>query len=297
MHKIAVIGANSFLAKKLLKRLSGELYTCSLFGKNKQAGFDTYPFVEFNYPEKAIDFSILLESDSIFYFAAAGVQASLQTSAELIYGVNTFLPITIANYLTEQQYGGQLITFGSYFEIGSQAKFVYFNEQELAQTELPVPNAYCASKRLLTRQFTNNMHSFNWYHLILPTIYGPGEDSNRLIPYLIAKLINNEPLKITKGLQTRQYVHADDILDLLENFIIPQKVEKGIYNLSGNSCSTVRELTNMVYSVLEKSFEKTEIISRSDENMLVLLLNNKKIFQSTGWMPKISIEAGIKSYL
>lgn len=297
----AIIGSNSFLAQYIIRELAGNNINAVLYGSSPSEEFPSLNFEVFNFPEHEIDYTGLLDFDSIIYTAGAGIQANRNETPEIIYELNSFTPIRLANTLSANSYKGKLLTFGSYFEIGNEINEKYYSENEIVTCLNEVPNHYCTSKRLLSRYLSSFLPVLNFYHLILPNIYGKGENTQRLIPYLLHAIANNEPIKLTSGEQVRQYIHAADIAKSVLD-IINENYPNGFYNLCRSEAIQIKSLVKKIIAVAGK----TDILSelnlfgtkdRSDTAMPYLLLNNTKAVNTFRYQPQISIEEGIKTYL
>lgn len=293
MTRTAIIGSSSFLASYIIKDLEKENHKLTLFSREKTN--DRHSFSAFAYPGSVPDYSLFLDFDVIIFVAAGGVQSSKKYSSDEIYALNAFLPITLSNFLDDNNFIGKFISFGSYFEIGGYNELKSFTETEVALSNFDVPNHYCLSKRLLTRFVNDSLSKINHYHIMLPSIYGKNENENRLIPYLISSLENDKDLKLTAGTQIRQFLHAKDVSEFVM-MICNQSIEKGIYNLAPNNHNLVRELVETVFNHFGKDFSVAlGKIQRQDESMQVLLLDSSKA-RNLGWQPKIALKEGILDY-
>ena len=286
--KIAILGSDSFLAKQL----------SSSFQSN---GWNVTPFSRtttdrFSFPDAVPSIVKLTSFDVIVLTASAGVQAGSGVSATDLYGINLFYPVELITQLGEHGFNGIMITFGSYFEIGNCGDDRALNEIDLVHTPYVARNAYSLSKRLLTR-FRDSFHeSFRWFHVVLPTIYGKGERSARLIPYLIESARLQKDLSVTAGLQVRQYLHTDDVSTFVE-MALTNRIPADIYNLAPAGSVTISELRSLTIHLANPGYRGSiEIKTGRDEDMKVLKLDASKA-NSRGWLPKVSLEAGINSYL
>ena len=111
---------NFFLAKKYISYfVNNEAFELLLFGsKNEVLTTKDTIFFKYSLPNFELKLEEVLTCDVVFYFSAAGVQANVKTETDLIYKVNTYEPISISQYLDENDFQGKFITFCSYFEIG-----------------------------------------------------------------------------------------------------------------------------------------------------------------------------------
>lgn len=299
--KIAIIGGNSFLGKQLFLRLVGANKQASfhIFGSSIEAKWienDSITFHQYVFPNAALDYRLLSTFDAIYFCSATGVQSNMVVTEEMIYGLNTFEPIKVAIELEKNNFKGRFITFGSYFEIGSNTIEKNFSENEVVFAQGNVPNHYCNSKRMLSRYVSGNLHKINWFHFVLPTIYGPTENPMRLIPYLINSILNNEPIKVTSGTQLRQYIHIDDVVDLIVK-ILNEDSKGSIYNVAPLESISIKELIETIFDTMNYNADNVSIINRVDENMKFLALDTTKTKEVFNWQPKISLIEGIKTYL
>lgn len=300
MKKIAIIGCNSFLARNFVEACGRENFFY-LYGRTLHHDYDAlvnYEYIEFNYPSNKLNLDDFLNYDVIIYTAAGGVQANLNASNLLTYQINTFFPIDLVTHLEYNNFRGKIITFGSYFEIGNNDKFAPFNEEAIIFAHGKIPNSYCDSKRLLTRFYSNKQFNIIWYHLILPSLYGPGEDENRLIPYLVNSLRTKMEPRLSSGEQVRQYLYISDLLTLI-TLIIEQDVKADIYNVAGLGIPLkIKELVARVFDMFKIEKPESQSITTRDQGMLYLALDDSKIRATVkNWEPVIDLNNGLKRYL
>jgi nucleoside-diphosphate-sugar epimerase len=298
--KVALIGSNSFLAQYILREFLQFNITPELFGLFKNPENPELVFHRFQWPDFPINLASLLNFDIIVYTAGAGIQADLQEPRELIYELNSFLPIRILNFLSVNNFRGKVITFGSYFEIGNEPEPHYYTEEEVAVAQNHLPNHYASSKRILTRHLASSPYLPLSYHFILPNIYGKGENPARLIPYLINSVKQGTEIKLTSGYQVRQYLHAADIARVVL-LVSTTSHPGGLYNLCNREPVPIRSLVERVFTIMGREAEFQAVRfgnnQRTDTSMPFLLLNNDKAQVVLDFLPSVSLEDGINSYL
>ncbi len=294
--KVCVIGSNGFLATKIVEKFKLNNYNITGFSRKDNNNLNKH-FI-FNHPFNPIDFNLLMDHEMIIYAAGAGVQSNTAETVNDIYHLNAFLPIEIILFLEKNKWQGKFISFGSYFEIGYNNEKKFFSEEEVILSRNKVPNEYCTSKRILARFLNSRNINIKYFHLILPNIYGKGENENRLLPYLIDSIINGNKLKLTSGDQLRQYIHVDDIVKYID-IILNENITSGYYNITNEDPLTVKEIVYLVHNLLGKQCSE-EIFGtneRNDASMNVLQLSSKKASSEFKYSNKISIKEGILSYL
>lgn len=297
--KIAIVGSDSFLAGYIINELIKTPAIIQLFGISP----DKYPelsFSKFRYPVIPLDTTQLLDADSIIYCAGAGIQSNLNENSNLIYELNAFQPIRLLYLLTENQYKGKFVSFGSYFEIGNETEERYYSEIEVALSNQKVTNHYATSKRILTRYLISAPYLPNHFHFILPNIYGLGENANRLIPYLINSIKSKTEIKLTSGSQVRQFIHTLDIAKAVLK-VVNNDYPNGLYNLCNSEPIQIKTVVRAVFDIMGKDSDfnklKFGINQRTDTAMPYLLLNSNKALKGLNFQPSISLEKGISTYL
>ena len=292
--KIGILGAHSFLAQAIIRQLSANSSNeLILYGNyNEESDHKKY----YRIPDTGLELSTLLALDAIIYCAGAGVQSNKKYPKNIIYEVNAFEPIRIMNLLNESAYSGKFVTFGSYFEIGNYPFDKPLREHEVLLSEYPVPNDYCLSKRIFSR-FVQNQSDFSFknLHLILPNIYGYGENENRLIPYLVNSITKGEKLALSSGIQIRQYLHVEDIAGIVAANL--GNGSKGVFNLGSNEIISIKQLVAQVIKVSgEEVTANFGAVSQRDQGMKYLALNFERASDTLKFHPEISLQEGIKGY-
>ena len=292
--KVAILGAHSFLAQSVIRQLHANAsWEVVLYGNFTEEN-DRQKY--YRIPENSPDAAALSGFDAIIYCAGAGVQSNKKYPKNIIYEVNAFEPVRIMNLLSESNFSGKFITFGSYFEIGDYPSQTPLREDEVLLSQYPVPNDYCLSKRMFSRYIRNqNGADFKSLHYILPNIYGYGENENRLIPYLVRSINKGEKLALSSGTQIRQYLHVDDIARAVVANL--QNDSEGVFNLGSHEIISIRELVAAVIKASEETVEADfGAVNQRDQAMKYLALNFEKAADMLKFSPEISLEEGIKGY-
>lgn len=271
---ISLIGTNGLLANEVGLFCNINSIKVISYGRREPKIHLYQEFNKIDLTIEKIDISKLSKSDVIIYACGAGVQSNLIESIESIYNLNTYTPLNICNELNSIGYKGIFVTFGSYFEIGNNEKSIEFNEIDITNSTLEVPNDYCVSKRLLTKFVASKQQNFKHLHLILPSIYGEREAEHRLIPYTVSSLKKNLSMQFTSGKQIRQYLYAGDVPKIIFKLIFLKK--EGIFNLPSAETYSVRILVEEIYKFYgintnEELFGKAE---RADIDMQNLQLDS-----------------------
>lgn len=295
--KIAIIGTNGFLSTTIAKYAIEKGWELDIYGLDEPTQHSYTHFYPIDLMSSNLDVDKLCGADIIVYAVGAGVQSNLNESTDLIYALNVNAPVRLCNALKQTEYNGVFITFGSYFELGETDLQRPATEEDIINATAPAPTDYVVSKRMLTRFVLSYKHEYTHWHFFLPTIYGPGENPKRLIPYTISAIRNGEDLHFTSGEQVRQYLYVGDVAIAIGEAYNCQLVS-GVYNLAGKETLSVRQLIYQIFEMMDSEIPNDCFgsASRSDVSMKSLVLKGSKIKNHIGFEPKTQISQIIDKY-
>lgn len=296
--KYTILGTNGFLSNAIAKFCNEKGYQLNMYGLDEPKGHEYSNYYKVNLMDAELNCASLIESDIIIYAIGAGIQANLKEGFNMIYNLNVTVPVTICNKLKELGYNGTFVTFGSVFEMGETIEEKYFTEKDILTSTSQASNDYAISKRMLSQFVASYKHNFKHWHFFIPTIYGAGENPQRLIPYVINAIKNGDELHFTAGDQTRQYIHVSEIPRLL-SLALDKKLPSGLYNIEGKETLTVKEIVTLIHHTMGKEVPEGCFgsLQRADVGMKYLALDGSILYKSVGFKPTISIENSILTYL
>lgn len=307
--RIAILAATSFLAGRCAARLATHGHEVVPFARRvPRSQLDVLRVSAI----RPLDLSKItgplldetLQCDAIVNCIGAGVQPNHREQTPTIWQANAFAPIELLEQLADAGYRGKVITFGSYFELGELNAMHLLDEAEFVASRAPLPNAYCRSKRTLTR-YVADRHAggvpFQHLHCILTNLYGPGENRDRLIPYIFRQVAAGQSLRFSAGTQRRQYTHVDDVAAWLTGVLEHRSLPTGIFNVTDDTVFTVREVIEQTLAFLAGKGLRLpsthfDELTKRDLSMSYLAISAAKARQTLGWNPSISLEQGIASY-
>jgi len=279
--KVLIIGSNGLIASAVGRYCHAHHHSVDVVGRSRPLLYpcDRYAIADLLRTKPSeLDGIDLKQYDLIVYAAGAGVQSYLRENPDQIYALNVAFPIGLLSHLKKINYMGTAVTFGSYFEIGENSQHKEWTEEEILSSLRHVPNDYCVSKRILTRFASSCDVDFKYYHFILPTVYAEYESSNRLIPYTISAVRSGTKGQYTSGEQTRQYVHADDVANVIFK-MIASCAPSGTYNMPAGDTMTVKDIVETIYRVMNTPMPNGLFgtTSRDDSGMTDLRIDCTKI--------------------
>lgn len=125
--------------------------------------------------------------------------------------------------------------------------------------------------------------------------YGPWQSPDRVIPEIIGRGLEGQPLRMTQGLQTREFNYVEDLADGFVRAAVADGVVGEIVNLGCGEEISMRDLARTLLRLLGDPIEPefgalperpTEIVRmRADADKAKTLL---------GWAPQTSLEDGLQ---
>jgi len=172
------------------------------------------------------------------------------------------------------------------------------NPAPFRENQVPNPVSPYSASKVSTTMFCQMLHRI----MSLPIVtvrpfltYGPGQESQMLIPVLIKSLLKGKSFKMTKGEQTREFNYIDDIV---EGFILAGTTPEAIgevINLGNEVEYRIKDVVRMIASLMGSPI-KLQIGAlpyRPGETMH-FYCSNEKAKRILGWRPNVPLEVGLK---
>ncbi|SNR61059.1 dTDP-glucose 4,6-dehydratase [Desulfurobacterium atlanticum] len=176
-----------------------------------------------------------------------------------------------------------------YGELGEEGQF-------FETTPLNPNSPYSASKAsadMLGRAY------FRTYGLPVITVrpsnnYGPWQYPEKLIPVVILKALNNEPIPVYgTGENVREWLFVSDCADAV--FKIVEKGKPGeIYNVGSGEERKNIEVVKSILQILNKPESLITFVKDRPGHDFRYSLNTDKIESELGWKAKVNFEQGIE---
>ncbi len=153
---------------------------------------------------------------------------------------------------------------------------------------------YGASKlalSLVTRQFAaQGRFTVAWARIFY--LYGPFEDSRRLVPRLIQALRRGEAFPATPGTEVRDYLHVDDVAAALVT--LGEGDQSGVFNVCSGVPVTVRELMETVGDIIGRP-ELIRFGGIPDQGQLPRVRGqNRRLCSQLQWSPRYGLREGLE---
>lgn len=124
--------------------------------------------------------------------------------------------------------------------------------------------------------------------------YGPWDDPQRLIPYVIKSLLRGESPKLSTPKSVRDYIHIDDVLDIFLK-VTKAPVSGGkIFNVGTGVQVSIGEVVSIITAIIGNGIEPRwgKLNSQSPEPGS-WVADIRKAKTELGWFPSTSLWAGL----
>jgi len=172
------------------------------------------------------------------------------------------------------------------------------NPVPFRENQVPNPVSPYSASKVSTTMFCQMLHKT----MSLPIVtlrpfltYGPGQESQMLIPSLIKSVLKGKSFKMTKGEQTREFNYIDD---MVEGFILAGTTPEAIgevINLGSGVEYRIKDVVRMIASLMGSpvKLEIGALPYRPGETMH-FYCSNEKAKKMLEWRPDVPLEVGLK---
>ena len=88
--------------------------------------------------------------------------------------------------------------------------------------------------------------------LRLYLVYGPHQDANRVIPITILNCLNNRKFPCSEGIQYRDFIYVDDLINVIFKVLDNKNTIGEIYNIGAGKPVMIRTLIQMIKRITKK---------------------------------------------
>lgn len=149
---------------------------------------------------------------------------------------------------------------------------------------------YLKGKELLKKKNVN----FIWVRLFY--VYGPGQKSSSLIPYLISCAKANKIPEMRNPNAQNDFIYVDDVAEAIKQILYKCR-ERNLFNIGSGKLTSVQYIIEKIFTHfdIKKNYQKgapkqTDAFSSSFADI-------SKIGREIGWKPKVTIDQGIKKVI
>lgn len=287
MKQILITGGLGFLGSNLTTFLSKK-YNVIIIDKNLN-NKPRFKVLKTNSNVSILDLDSITLKDifnrysfSAIMHTATDYGRSNKSIGNLIY-TNIMFPIILVEFAIKKKVP-IFINTDTFFTKDSNLNYKYLE-------------TYLLSKNQIVdwlRVFSNEIKIIN---LRLEHVFGPGDNKDKFVTEILAKIISNEPsLSLTMGEQKRDFVFIDDVVEAFSIILNNSNKIKGqftCYEVGYGSPITIKEFVETIKKVSGSStILNFGTIPYRDNEIFYSIADNQNLIQ-LGWQPRYNVYKGI----
>ena len=181
-----------------------------------------------------------------------------------------------------------------FIQIGSSMEYGRVQSPQKENIKCYPESIYGISKLLSTEHLINlyKKKKFPVVILRLYQVYGPNQDKNRLIPIIIDSCKNNKSFPCSSGVQFRDFLFIDDLIDAVLR-CLDRKVEGKIINIGSGKIIQVKKIINQIVKFYKAGKPLFGSIKLRNEEMLRIYPSLSNARKFLGWKSNVSFQKGI----
>ena len=187
----------------------------------------------------------------------------------------------------------------SFIQIGSSVEYgnTKSPQSENVKTDVKkLKSTYGKAKLMATNYLLNLSKKYNFPCTILRLylVYGPCQDSNRLIPHTLNECLNNNTFMCSAGKQYRDFLFVDDLLKAIFKCFNNKNSIGEIINIGTGKPRNVKKVILFIKNKINLGKPIFGKISLRKDEILRLYPNISKAQKILKWKPSTSFQNGIK---
>lgn len=292
---IVIAGANSFIARHVIKQLENQNYNIIATVRKapeKKYKLQNVQYIEMDMEEYHNINKYIDKCDYYLPFAWSGTKReyrnhemineksyrcifnSIRIMIEKCGCTKVILPGTFSEYKNEH------IPIDEYTSCNADLAYGRYKHQLYR-------DAYCFCQKKNTALVEARLFS----------VYGADDSSDKMINWIMHKMLENEKISLTKAEQIWDFIHVDDVAAAFIK-LMESEVESGCYNVATNEHRTLKSYIEEMKAITGSQSELLYgAVSYGAEGIPHVICKTDKILKTIDWKPKISFHDGIEEMI
>jgi dolichol-phosphate mannosyltransferase len=295
---ILVTGASGFIGANLFRALLSvrdDVFAAVRRGRNwRLEGISDEKLVAVDLNDYASTKNMVngLHPQTIFDCAAYGAY-SFEEDGGLIYQTNFNAMVNLIGLMEGRP-------FAAFVHAGSSSEYGT-NCSAPKEDSVCLPNSHYAVSKVAVATYLNYMgkhKNFPCANLRLYAVYGPYEDTSRLIPNVLRQALSGSLPPFVDARTSRDFIHVDDVVSAFVRTATSMQPELygESFNIGTGIKTTIAELAATTKRVFDVSVEpKFGTMQGRAWDLADWYADPGKAIAKLGWTPRIKLDEGLRS--
>jgi nucleoside-diphosphate-sugar epimerase len=293
MRRLLVIGGTGFLGYHIIKEAKKRNFNITSISLRKPKHMRFHKGI--NYIRADIsDFSLLRKKikNEFEYIINAGGYGSHPDFGKK------------GNKLIQTHFGGlknllkiiKIDNVNKFIQIGSSAEYGKARSPLKEDIKCFPKTPYSIAKLSCTKLLLNLHLKKNFSVTVcrLFQVYGPKQDNNRILPYLINNCKKNKVFLTTPGKQFCDFCYIDDVVKAIFKILVSKKLNGEVINIGSGKSMQIRKLINSVKTLIGKGQPIFGGLKYKKNTNMRNIANIRKAKNKLKWYPKVNLIDGLK---
>ncbi len=179
--------------------------------------------------------------------------------------------------------------------LGSQAEYGIHN-QVIDETASTLPTTTYGAIKLATLMACKELaghYGMRFVWLRLFSCYGPGDDGDWFVPFIIKAMLKKKSPDMTAGEQLWDYLFIRDVVTAICKTVeIP--TAEGVFNLGSGQPRSIRDVAEYVRDLIDPSIKlNLGAVPYKENQIMHMEADISRLSEATGWMPHSTLEQGL----
>lgn len=294
---ILIIGASGFVGNNIFRSLSAQrqdVYGTTYKGTSwRLTDVNPTKIKYFDSCDHNICSSLLdtLRPLTVFDCSSFGAY-SFETNISKVHETNYLGLINILEKLRTQP-------IEAYIHAGSSSEYGYNCSGPSELTTIPLPNSHYAVSKVAAGAAISHYgktYSLPTLNLRLYSVYGPYEDSSRLIPNICRASLSQKLPKFAGPHVSRDFIHVNDVVQAFVNaaLMITPEIYGDSFNIGSGNATTLSELAKLSREIFnigeEPAYSSDQSRDWDTDNWYADISRAKKLLS---WTPAVPLKHGL----
>ncbi len=185
----------------------------------------------------------------------------------------------------------------AFIQIGSSSEYGKNKSPQHEKLNCKPSSIYGQSKLLATKHLINLYHKKNFPCTVLRLyqVYGPLQDYNRFITFIIKSCINNVNFPCSHGNQFRDFIYVSDVVEAIIKSLVKRESKGKIINIGSGKVKKIKNVIEIIRRLVKGGKPKYGAIKLRKDEMINVSPNLKLSKNLLNWKSKISFKKGLNN--